>query len=442
MKQLDKKFLLFGIGYFCLFCAYTTAQVIKESIFAHTVGLGYINYARLVSIGVLIPFVLFYNLLVDRMKKVSLVALVFVSYASLQLLCSLFLTHATIGLANTQHDVWRLFGWAFFFLIECLAPFTLSVFWAYLNSTTGPEQAKRNYGLISSFGALGGIVSAGGAWYYLSSQINAPAAQSAYMHQLLSIGSAALMLITAFIIFYLKHETPDRLLQSYATRIGATAEPKEKHSILDGARILIKTPYVFGIFAMVFFYETTSMIIAFLKLKAVKSLTTNLCEVTAILFKVTLITQLVGFFLALIGTRTLMRLFGERFCLLLIPTCISAAFGLMLFDHFSFFSVVVGFVIIRALNYSFIRPVKEALYIPTSVDVRYKAKSWIDTIGTKLAKGTGSACNIAIGSLSGSPLLLGFFALFATISGGWFVVASFLGNAYQETIKNKEIVGS
>lgn len=441
MKQLDKKFLLFGIGYFCLFCAYTTAQVIKESIFAHTVGLSYINYARLVSVGILIPFVLLYNLLVDRMKKVSLVALVFVSYASLQIIYSLFLTHATIGLTNTQHDAWRLFGWGFFFLIECLAPFTLSVFWAYLNSTTGPEQAKTNYGLISSFGALGGIVSAGSAWLYLSNQLNASASQSAYMHQLLSFGSAILMLITAFIIFYLKHETPDRLLQSYAVRIGATSETKEAPSILHGARILVKTPYVFGIFAMVFLYEMTSMIIAFLKLKAIKGFSSNLCEVTTLLFKVTCITQIIGFFFALIGTRTLMRFFGERFCLLFIPSCISVAFAFMLLDQFSFLSVIVGFIIIRALNYSFIRPVKEALYIPTSVDVRYKAKSWIDTIGTKLAKGTGSACNIAVGSLTGSPLLLGFFAVFAAISGGWFMVASFLGNTYQKTIKEKKIIG-
>jgi AAA family ATP:ADP antiporter len=443
MKNIDKKFILFGISYFLLFCAYTTAQVIKESIFAHTVGLHYINYARLGSICILVPFILFYSYLVDRLKKINLVVTIFVAYGILQSIGSLFLIHPTIGLINTQTDALRLFGWIFFFLIECFAPFMLSVFWAYVNSTSSPEQAKKQYSTIIAFGSLGGMLSAGLSYLYLSRNAIVSHELSASMHQYVTLSSSILIIGAAGVIYYLNHIMPEKLLTSYADRLenehGGTSQ---KNGVFSGAKLVLSIPYIFSIFCIVFFYETTSMIISYLKLYAVQHRTENISGASALLFQVTSITQAVGFLFAIFGTRNLMRKLGERACLFLIPGIITCTFGYMVFSNFSFLSIVIGFIIVRALNYSFIRPVKEALYIPTDVDTRYKAKSWIDTIGTKLAKGTGSACNIALASLTGSGLLLGFSALFSVIAFGWFAVSIFLGNRYRDIIRNKEIVGN
>ncbi|MEX0849041.1 MAG: Npt1/Npt2 family nucleotide transporter [Candidatus Dependentiae bacterium] len=441
MKNIDKKFILFGMSYFLLFCAYTIAQVIKESIFANTVGVYYINYARLGSIFILIPFVLFYSYLIDNLEKKHLTIAMFTTYGILQFLCSLFLMHPTIGLSNTNSNAWRLFGWLFFFLVECFAPFMLSVFWAYVNSTSSPEQAKKRYSTIITFGTLGGLISSALSWFFFSGQTHAM--HTAHMHTLISASSSFLIIGSAYIIYYLNKTMPDKLLASYAERIGENqAEKPQKESIFSGAKLTITTPYIFGIFSIVFFYEVTSMIITFLKLYAVQYRSTNISQASALLFQVTTMTQLVAFLFSLFGTRNLMRKLGERSCLLLIPILITISFLYMVLAKFSFISIIIGFMLIRALNYSFIRPIKEALYIPTDIQTRYKAKSWIDTIGTKLAKGTGSACNIALASLTGSGLLLGFSALFSIIAFGWIVVSVFLGNRYRDIIRNKEIVGN
>lgn len=440
MKNVDKKFILFGLSYFFLFCAYTIAQVIKESIFTNTVGLYFINYARLGSVFILVPFVLFYSYLIDKMDKKNLVITMFCSYGILQCIGSLFLMHPTIGLSNTNSDAWRVFGWLFFFLIECFAPFMLSVFWAYVNSTSSPEQAKKQYSTIISFGTFGGVLSSVIAWLYFAGQKHTM--HTAYMHTIIIVSSSLLMLGSAFIIYYINKTMPEKQLTSYAERIGEAQEkPPKGDGIFSGAKLVLTVPYVFGIFCIVFFYEITSMIIAFLKLYAVQHRSENVSQASALLFQVTTMTQAVAFLFSLVGTRNLMRKLGERICLFLIPLLISGSFLYMVIAQFSFTSVVIGFILIRALNYSFIRPIKEVLYIPTDVETRYKAKSWIDTIGTKLAKGTGSACNILLSCFTGSGILLGFSSIFAVISIGWGTVSVFLGNRYRQIIKNKEIIG-
>lgn len=44
---------------------------------------------------------------------------------------------------------------------------------------------------------------------------------------------------------------------------------------------------------------------------------------------------------------------------------------------------------LKALSYSLNNPCKEMLYNPTSTDVKFKAKSWIDIFGQRGASDTG-----------------------------------------------------
>lgn len=42
-------------------------------------------------------------------------------------------------------------------------------------------------------------------------------------------------------------------------------------------------------------------------------------------------------------------------------------------------------------------PIIEMLYIPTSVETKFKAKVWIDVVGARIAKGLGSVINANYG---------------------------------------------
>ena len=87
-----------------------------------------------------------------------------------------------------------------------------------------------------------------------------------------------------------------------------------------------------------------------------------------------------SFCIALLGTSYLMRTLGLRVCLLIYP----CAVGGVLFAVFMFPVLSVVFlaqVSLKGLSYALNNPSKEMLYLPTSPDVKFKVKSWIDMFG-------------------------------------------------------------
>ena len=104
--------------------------------------------------------------------------------------------------------------------------------------------------------------------------------------------------------------------------------------------------------------------------------------------------------------------------------------------------VLVGTLIgFKALNYSFNHPTREVLYIPTTKDIKFKAKSWSDAFGSRIAKSFGSIFNKFIGNVSpafGLTLSLGFSL---GLTSMWLIIVYFLGKTLQEAIDNKRIIG-
>ena len=93
----------------------------------------------------------------------------------------------------------------------------VSVFWAFANSITNPEAAKKNYGLMVSGSKLGGMFSAGLAWIILSHSnpfarfISSDIAR----HQLLLGFSAVMVLAVPFAIMALMKNVSGRYLHGY-----------------------------------------------------------------------------------------------------------------------------------------------------------------------------------------------------------------------------------
>ena len=52
-------------------------------------------------------------------------------------------------------------------------------------------------------------------------------------------------------------------------------------------------------------------------------------------------------------------------------------------------------IIIKGLSYALNNPTKEVIYIPTTKDIRFKAKGWIESFGGRTAKAGGSVINAA-----------------------------------------------
>ena len=446
-KNERLKIILLSLTFLFVIAAYTMIYDLKNSIFMTIVGKEYIPWAKMASMLVLIPAVLFYSLLVDRLRRYQLIYFYSILYGFFGLVCAYLIGHPTIGLLNTDNSPYRLFGWVFYFFVEGFSPFVVSLFWAFSNSVSSPEGAKDNYGILVSGSKIGGMLSAGFAWWFLTlKNFNGERFFSdATNHQILLLVFSSFILVVPFVVFYLMKKVPGKYLQGYEAVYKFEKEKKkeeepERLGLLSGLIMLFNRPYILGIFGMLFFYEVLNTILSYQRLSVAQSASNSVSDISYQLYQQMFAMHFIGFFISIIGTRNLMRWLGERTCLVLIPI----VSGLLLF-YFWFtytpFALLLVFVTLKSVNYAFATPVRESLYIPTVKDIKFKSKSWIDAFGAKFARTSGSTFNILIDKVGSAFYFPLHGIVFVSVIGFWFITSLLVGKRYAKAVKNNEIIG-
>lgn len=441
------KWLLMTATFFLIIAAYTITKELKDSIFVAIVGdRQYIFWAKLFSIGILIPAVLLYSKLVDSLKRYRLLSFYCFLYGVVGLLFALLLGHPTIGLPNTNASSYRIFGWLFYFFIEGYAPFVVSVFWSFANSITSPEGAKKNYGFMVAGSKIGGMLSAAFAYLLLTlPDTEWFALSGTAKHQLLLAVASLCLMLAPLVIYMLMKKVSGRYLHGYEAVYKVekkrSKEGKVKTGIFSGLVMLIRTPYVFGIFYLGMCYELIYSVLSYQRVGIAQEGGASTVEVSTYFFKIILLTHALGFLISLFGTRSLLRRLGEKRCLILIPIAIAFLFAYFKFSNSSKGAFAVFFVLMRAIHYGFSYPIRESLYIPTVKELKFKTKSWIDAFGTKFSKLNGWLFNYITTGLT----VGGFAAAQGIFFGGvltlWILVSWLLGNRFEKAIKNKEVIG-
>lgn len=453
-----RKILLLTLSFFLVMGAYTVVRELKDLVFVNIVGLEAVPDAKIWCIVALVPLVFLYSYLVDTLRRNHLLCVCAIVYATLGIFCAYLLGHPTIGLPNTDASTSRIFGWFFYFFMESYQPFLISVLWSFVNSITKPEDSKDGYILLVAGGKIGGALFAGIAWLFLEAQGTCHAVFScAGSYQALMFFASALLLFVPIVILYLIKIIPQNHLQGYAAAYKFEKERErniEKKSLFnrikgmfDGLLELIRYPYMLGIFGMIFFWEIINVIFSYLRLGAVKEASGSTIQFGAYLYQQMVIFHLVGLFIVLIGTRTLIVWLGERRCLIAIPVLIGISVMFYLSTVYYFpshvmFAASAVFLFMRAINYAFASPLRESLYIPTTKAVKFKTKSWIDSFGAKLSKATGSYYNRFTRTISASALFNVNIAFFAAVLALWMVMAHFLGKRFETAVKNNELIGA
>ena len=442
-----RKFIFLGVTFFFVIAAYTFTYELKNSIFVYVVGREYIPYAKFISLLVLVPAILFYSKLVDSLRRYYLITVYTAFYAIFSVVFAYFLGHPTIGLSNTDASPYRLFGWLFYFFIEGYSPFVVSVFWAFANSITNPAAAKARYGYMVSYSKVGGMFSASIAWFLLSWKMEngSHVFSDIVSHQLIMYISAALLGCIPFVIFYLVRTVPGRFLHGYEAVYRMEKEKSKEVKevgLFDGLTLLLRYPYVMGIFGMVFFYEVIIQVLSYLRIALAQSAALNISDMSGELFKTIFITHLVGFFISIFGTANLLRLLGEKRCLLLVPAISGALLIIFVASKHNSYALLAAFVVLKSVNYAFSWPVRESLYIPTVKEIKFKSKSWIDAFGSKFAKTTGGVFNSLAEGLPLTIFLSTHMVFFGVVVGLWFLTAYALGNNYEKAIENGKVIGA
>ena len=450
-KYESRKFFYLGITFFLVIAAYTCTRELKDSIFAFTVGREYLPHAKFLSMLVLVPAILLYSKLVDSLRRYYLVCFYSSLYSVLSLVFAYFIGHPTIGIANTDASPYRLFGWLFYFFIEGFSPFVVSVFWAFANSITNPESAKKRYAFMVSYSKVGGMASAALAWFLLTWSVDGvPLFSAIVSHQLIVYISSACLSIIPFVVFYLIKTVPGRFLHGYEMVYKIEKEKSKSGEksvgLFDGLKLLLQYPYVMGIFGMVFFYEVVTTIMSYLRLVMAQANSVSIAGVSGALFKIIFLTHFVGFFISILGTANLLKWLGERRCLLLIPGISGLLILVFILSGNNSYALIAAYVGLKSVNYGFSWPVRESLYIPTIKEIKFKSKSWIDAFGSKLAKSTGGMFiaggmfDTCSASFVGG-IFLPMHAFFIGIIALWALTAYLLGNRYEKAVERDEVIG-
>ncbi len=438
------KLWLLSVSFFLVIAAYTVARELKNSIFVSIVGREYLPEAKFLSMFILVPLVLLYAKLVDKMRRYHLLSFYCALYGVLGLGFVYFIGHPTIGIANTDTDPHRLFGWFFYYFVEGYSPFVVSVFWAFANSVNSPESAKKSYAPMVSGSKLGGMFGAGIAILLLSANRFGVSISDVGTHQLILAIPSLMLLMVPVLISLLMKRVPGRYLHGYEAVYKVEKqkrkEGKSETGIWAGIKLFIKYPYVFGIFCIVFFYEIIITLLGYVQLGIAQQQANNISGVSIYLFEVIFMVHFVGFFISIIGTRFLLQKVGEKRSLLLIPLMSGL---LLVYFMFSSSAAAIGIVVVvlKSINYAIGWPLRESLYIPTVKEIKFKSKSLIDSYGSKSGKLTGSYVGKFVGKFTPTVATSLYSFFFAILIGIWFVVAFLLGRRFEWAIENNEVIG-
>ncbi|RTL07047.1 hypothetical protein EKK58_02605 [Candidatus Dependentiae bacterium] len=440
------KVFFLSLTFFLVIGAYTITRELKSSIFMGIVGREYVPWAKVITMLLLVPLILFYSKLVDSVKRYQLLIWYSTAFGIAGLFFAYFLGDPSIGIPNHNTSPYRLLGWLFYFFIEAYSPFVVSVFWAFANSITSPEGARKNYGFVVSGSKLGGMFSAGFAWYLFGISGTHPEAvfSDVLAHQIILSISSCMLLCIPLVLTLLIYCVPNKYLHGYEAAYQLEHQKKEDHetktSMFGGIEMLIRYPYVLGIFLLVFFYELINVVLGYLRLGVAEANATNIADVSKLLFEMMFKTHAIGLVISTLGTRALFERLGTTVCLMLVPL-LNGFFLLYLMIETTPDVLVNAFVLFKAVHYAFSWPLRESLYIPTVKEIKFKARSWIDAFGSKIARTSGSAFNV-LAAAAGTQLILPIHSFFfAVVIAAWFIVSLLLGKKFETAIQNNQVIG-
>jgi ATP:ADP antiporter, AAA family len=435
-----KKISILSVTLMIILGNYWMMRALKDALFSDLVGFRYQPVAKIVSLIVVVFIVLGYSKLVDVVKKHNLFYLLCPLYSGLFFLSSFSANYPDVfSVAQSSYlapfVAWipgKFMGWFTYVLFES-SSLIIIIFWSLVASTTSTELAKKGYGImlfVAQIGTVGGTA----AVLYFSQAVGAPT--------MVSIGAILFLIVPFLIKIYMNIIFKEHL------EIASKPEIASKSGFWEGLRLLITKPYVAGIFFIATIHSVITIVMEFqMKMIAVSEVYQSRDAFAAFCGKFGMSVNFITLIFSLLGTSFFLRKFGIRFCLVTFPIfvggIVSVVFfannGLNLSSNQMMWLIFVSMVFIRGLSYSLNNPTKEVMYIPTSDDIKFKAKGWIDMFGTRSAKGTGALINTMFGHSMSTLMVYGLMVSFGFVAI-WLVIAIAVGRIFNRLQDDGTIV--
>jgi len=384
--------LLAAAMFFCLLSAYYILRPIRDSL-AITGGVENIHWlftATFLGILVVLPI---YGWACSHIKRIWLISGV---YASV-ILALLFFWYL---FALFPDDLWL--ARAFYVWISVINLLMISVFWSLMVDVFSKDQSHRIFGIIAAGGSLGGLVG--------------PLLSALLVEK---IGHGYLLLISAFgfLLVILLSILILRFSQKLNKGIPTTTITGHAFS---GFSLVFKTPYLWAYACFVLLMSALSTFLYFQQAELVSQALPSPEQRTELFAWIDFGVNSLAIFSQLLLTGNIVKRYGITIILSLVPLILMV--GFISFVVYPQLTIVVTIIMIRRVGaYAFIRPCREMLFTPLSREMKYKAKSFIDTVvyrgGDALS---GWFYNVCIGlglTLTGTAVIGAVLALLCSAMG-------------------------
>lgn len=437
-KQELKKFVFLATIFGLIIGVYWTLRPIKDSAFGSIVGGDYLPYAKILSACVTFVIVLVYAKLVDAFPRHKVFYGIVSTYAFLAGLFAWFFMDPSIGFLNTVTSPDRWIGWAFYVWVETFGSLIVALFWAITTDITAPESAKRGFPIIAMFGQIGNICG--------PKFLNTRVLGLVHSGPVVGVCSALMFLIVGIFFMFMNSSANDADGHDGYHEGEKTAESEP--GFFEGLKLLLSHGYLLGLFFIVSVFELVMTILDnHFKQAVYKEFLTEGTR-SAYLSDYAVWVGIIATICIVFGINNITRYIGIGMSLVLTPLLVGLAVLWIKFNPLSIESAFWIMAFSKAVNYALNGPSLKLLYIPTSKDTKYKAQSWIEMFGSRVAKGSASGVNVfrpmflaKYGPVEG---LVAFLTFTSIVSCGliavWLFVALYAARTYNQAIKENRIV--
>eukprot|EP00906_Rhabdomonas_costata_P035714 RCo050174 len=295
------------------------------------------------------------------------------------------------------------------------------VYGSFVNSITNLRTAKAGFGLITwgaQFGSVAGpsLSRYGARWG---------------MPVLMAAGGVGVLVVPVLVAAFVR-------LHPSAAGGDPSSHSHTQTGVVEGLRLILRYPYLLGVLCLATCHEVIATMLDYQLKVELNSQFKTASEVAAYMGVFGQWANGLTFVFSLVGTGFFLNTLGLTACLVLFPGALSVVLLWVMHRGGGADVLFAALVLMKGLSYALNNPCKEILYLPTSKDVKFKAKSWIDSFGGRAAKSLGSLINsqfspAALSSYSG-PISLG-------LVGFWASVALWTGRKNQQLVDREQVLG-
>ncbi len=351
--------LLSALLFYIVMSSYYILRPLREEMGIHG-GVRQLPKLFLTTLAVMALITPMFGALVRRFSREKFIPIVYRFFAG-----NLIIFYLVLG--HIEGESLVLAGRIFYVWISVFNLFALSLFWAFMADGFGYRRGRRLFGIIAIGGTLGAIFGSG-LTAYLVDVIG---------RNNLLLGSILLLEVAVQTVKSLsgRFRSADFHAENGPDRPVAKAPGG---GVLAGFSLTVSSPYLLAVGGYLFLYSLGSTFIYFEQANIIDANVVTREARTALFGRIDLWTNILTLCGQLLVAGRLIPRLGTGKVLALLPIATAVGFAALGFSP-TLMVLVVFQVVRRASNYALVKPARETLFTLVDHNVRYKAKSFIDT---------------------------------------------------------------